>query len=152
VIKTKYNETERPLHKRLQEHQTRTQSAVYEHIESNNHALNLESTSVLNTELHPFRRKVKEALHIKARRPSLTRDSGIELPSVYDLILNWIHNTWLNCEVSSTAASANKQASSSVCWWRPSDLVEIYSLRVSFSSVERKRVLMINAGGGEFTF
>jgi hypothetical protein len=31
-------------------------------------------------------------------------------------------------------------------------LVEIYSLQVSFSSVERKRVLMINAGGSEFTF
>jgi hypothetical protein len=57
-------------------------------VEGNNHTLNLESTSVLDTELHPFRRKVKEALHIKARRPSLNRDSGIELPSVYDLILN----------------------------------------------------------------
>jgi hypothetical protein len=32
-------ETERPLHKRLREHQTRTQSAVYKHIEGNNHTL-----------------------------------------------------------------------------------------------------------------
>jgi hypothetical protein len=63
-------------------------AAVYEHIEGNNHTLNLESTSVLDTELHPFRRKVKEALHIKASRPCLNRDSRIELPSVYDLILN----------------------------------------------------------------
>jgi hypothetical protein len=62
--------------------------SLNEHIEGNNHTLNLESTSVLDTELHPFRRKVKEALHIKARRSSLNRDSGIELPSVYDLILN----------------------------------------------------------------
>jgi hypothetical protein len=81
-------ETERPLHKRLREHQTRTQSAVYEHIEGSNHTLDLQSTSVLDTELNPFKRKIKEALHIKARRPSLNRDSGVELPSVYDLILN----------------------------------------------------------------
>jgi hypothetical protein len=39
-------ETERPLHKRLLEHQTRTQSAVYEHIEGSNHTLDLQSTSV----------------------------------------------------------------------------------------------------------
>jgi hypothetical protein len=75
------------LHKRLREHQTRTQSAVYEHKEGNNHTLDLESTSVLDTELNPFKRKIKKALHIKARRPSLNKDSGVELPSVYDLIM-----------------------------------------------------------------
>jgi hypothetical protein len=76
------------LHKRLREHQTRTQSAVYEHIEGNNHTLDLESTRVLDTELNPFKRKIKEALHIKARRSSLNRDSGVDLPSIYDLVLN----------------------------------------------------------------
>jgi hypothetical protein len=61
---------------------------ISKHIKGSNHTLDLQSTSVLDTELNPFKRKIKEALHIKARRPSLNKDSGVELPSVYDLILN----------------------------------------------------------------
>jgi hypothetical protein len=99
------------------------------------------------------KRKVKEALHIKARRPSLNRDSGIELPSVYDLILNWIHNTWqwtVNCHQQQLqpANKWNRQSAEEGLVTR----LKYTVIKSKFSSVERKHVLMLNAGGSEFTF
>ena len=87
-------ETARPLQTRLQEHQSRPSSAIYEHIHATGHSITPEDTKILTTEPHTTKRKVKEAIHIKMRRPSLNRDSGSDLPSVYTPVLTSAHTVY----------------------------------------------------------
>ena len=81
-------EAERPFIKRFKEHQKRKDSAFHQHLTDSGHSLDLKNSRILSTELHPWRRKVKEAINIKLRRPSLNRDLGVELPPVYDSVIN----------------------------------------------------------------
>ena len=81
-------ETERTLQTRFKEHQTRPSSAFHEHLTASSHSINLCNTTVLDTEPNFTRRKVKESIEIRTRRPSLNRDLGYELPPVYNSLFN----------------------------------------------------------------
>ena len=84
---TYIGETARPLDTRLKEHKTRTTSAVYEHTQTTGHSFTSQDTKVIGSESHYTKRKVREAIEIKTRRPSLNRDTGLDLPPVYDTVL-----------------------------------------------------------------
>ena len=80
-------ETARPLDTRLKEHQSRSNSAIYEHCDNTGHCITPDTTKVLVSEDHQMKRKVREAIEIKRRQPTLNRDGGLELPPVYNAIL-----------------------------------------------------------------
>ena len=80
-------ETARQLDIRLKEHMSRSSSAIYEHCEGEGHKIRPENTKVLMSEDNFWKRKVKEAIEIRQRRPSLNRDEGLELPRAYDSLL-----------------------------------------------------------------
>ena len=80
-------ETGRSLETRLKEHTTRSSSALHEHCENTGHYIEPKNTKVLTSEDFHLKRRVKEAIFIKRRRPSLNRDEGLELPSVYGALL-----------------------------------------------------------------
>ncbi|KAH3896441.1 hypothetical protein DPMN_020618 [Dreissena polymorpha] len=50
------------------------------------HKIDPNKTKVLTSEEHLWKRKVKEAIEIKQRRPSLNRDEGLELPRRWTLL------------------------------------------------------------------
>ena len=79
-------ETARNLGQRLKEHQrkTGTLTAVGEHIHTLNHHINPEETKVLGREDKFWRRKIHEAITIKALQPPLNRDQGYHLPPIFD--------------------------------------------------------------------
>ena len=79
--------TARQLDIRLKEHMSRSSSAIYEHCEREGHKIRPENTKVLMSEDNFWKRKVKEAIEIRQRRPSLNRDEGLELPRMYDSLL-----------------------------------------------------------------
>ncbi len=81
-------ETERALHTRFKEHQTRPSSAFHEHLTASSHSIDLCNTTVLDTEPNFTKRKVKESIEIRTRHPSLNRDLGYELPPVYNSLFN----------------------------------------------------------------
>ena len=47
----------------------------------------IQFTKVLATESNTFKRRIREAIEIKLRKPSLNRDNGCELARIYDTIL-----------------------------------------------------------------
>ena len=46
-----------------------------------------ENTKVLDREDREYPRQVQEAIYIKKKKPSLNRDQGLELPSLYNGLL-----------------------------------------------------------------
>ena len=88
--KTYIGETARVLKTRFKEHIRRTppHSAVGEHRDNTGHSFPESNIKVLDSEEHWYRRKVKEALQIKEKRPSLNRDRGLELPAIYSHIVS----------------------------------------------------------------
>ena len=80
-------ETGRPLDIRLKEHVTKSNSAIYEHCTHTGHKIEPDNTKILTTEDSHIKRRVKEAINIKQRRPSLNRDEGLELSPVSGSVL-----------------------------------------------------------------
>ncbi|KAL9986803.1 hypothetical protein ACROYT_G001002 [Oculina patagonica] len=80
-------ETSRLLETRMKEHQSRNSSAIHEHCRLEGHSVDTSKTKVLATEINTFKRRVKEAIEIKLRKPLLNRDNGFELAPIYDRIL-----------------------------------------------------------------
>ena len=81
-------ETERPLLKRLKEHQ-RPESPVCEHMTEQSHRFNREDVAVRCHERDWFRHGVAEAICIATDRPSLNRDRGQHtLPAIYSQLLS----------------------------------------------------------------
>ena len=72
---------------RIKEHLSRNSSAVNEHIKFTGHSVDSSKIKVLATENNTFKRRIREAIEIKLRKPSLNRDNGFELASIYDTIL-----------------------------------------------------------------
>ena len=76
-------ETARSLGKRFEEHAaTDRESAVLEHVKKSGHSVSFEDVRVLASEPRFHQRKVREALEIFKRRPSLNRDQGYEVAPV----------------------------------------------------------------------
>ena len=77
---TYVGETERSLKARFGEHRrpSSTTSEVSKHIhtDSPDHTITLDNTKILAVEHKWFERGVKEAIHIRALKPSLNRDGG----------------------------------------------------------------------------
>ena len=71
----------------VKEHLSRNSSAVHEHCQLTGHSVDSSKTKVLATESNTFKRRIKEAIEIKLRKPSLNRDNGFELARIYDTIL-----------------------------------------------------------------
>ncbi len=96
-------ETERSLHKRLQEHR-RESSPVGHHMIEKTHKLDDQNIKVIDRESRWFERGVREAIHIRAQSPSLNRDQGRhQLPPVYNSLIR-------SCDVSrSTPATLHGQ-------------------------------------------
>ena len=80
-------ETARLLETRIKEHLSRNSSAVNEHCKLTGHSVDSSKIKVLTTENNTFKRHIREAIEIKLRKPSLNRDNGFELASIYDTIL-----------------------------------------------------------------
>ena len=51
------------------------------------HSVDSRKTKVLATESNTFKHRIREAIEIKIRKPSLNRDNGFELARIYDTIL-----------------------------------------------------------------
>ena len=62
-------------------------TAVNEHCKLTGHSVDSSKIKVLATENKTFKRRIREAIEIKLRKPSLNRDNGSELASIYDTIL-----------------------------------------------------------------
>ncbi len=71
----------------MKELQSRNSSAIHEHCRLEGHSVDTNKTKVLATEINTFKRRVKEAIEIKLRKPLLNRDNGFELAPIYDRIL-----------------------------------------------------------------
>ena len=79
-------ETGRTLETRMHEHLTHSTppSAVREH----EHPVNKDSVKVIAREDNKFKRKIRESIEIRTRRPAMNRDQGYELPPIYDELLS----------------------------------------------------------------
>ena len=85
-------EIERTLKARFMEHRrpSSTTSEVSKHINVDNpgHEINLDEVKILDRESSWYERGVKEAIYIRALRPSLNRDGGrFQLPHIWDPLL-----------------------------------------------------------------
>ena len=87
VTKDYVGETARLLETRIKEHLSRNSSAVNEHCKLTGHSVDSSKIKVLATENNTFKRRIREAIEIKLRKPSLNRDNGFELASICDTIL-----------------------------------------------------------------
>ena len=86
---TYVGETARKMGKRFVEHtKSDKESAILDHISTSGHSISLEDVSILSREPRFGARKIKEALEIHKRRPSLNRDQGLELQPVLLQLLN----------------------------------------------------------------
>ena len=76
-------ETARKMGKRFQEHtKSDKESALLEHLKKTGHSISLENVSILANEPRYHARKIREAIKIHQRRPTLNRDQGLELDPV----------------------------------------------------------------------
>ena len=75
-------ETSRVLETRIKEHLSRDSSAVHEHCQLTGHSVDSSKTKVLATESNPFKRRIREAIEIRLRKPSLNIDNGFELANI----------------------------------------------------------------------
>ena len=82
-------ESERTLGKRYKEHtQTHQGSAVLEHIQNTGHSFSFDDLTILGRESNFNARKIKEALEIYKKKPTLNRDQGVEVPPILLRLLN----------------------------------------------------------------
>ena len=85
-------ESNRALHIRLAEHARSNRegdqkSATSDHIVKTKHQMDFDNTQIIDCDIRYYHRKVKEAIWIRTCRPQINRDTGINLPHIYDTIL-----------------------------------------------------------------
>ena len=62
-------------------------TGVGDHCNATGHSVSMDNLRVLDREQDWMKRKVKEAIHIKQRAPSMNRDQGYQLPPIYGQII-----------------------------------------------------------------
>ena len=82
-----FGETSRVLETRIKEHLSRDSSAVHKHCQLTGHSVDSRKTKVRATESNAFKRRIREAIEIRLRKPSLNRDNVFELANIYSTIL-----------------------------------------------------------------
>ena len=107
-------ESERSVKTRFLEHKRRssTKSEVSQHIyiESPGHTVHLDKVKILDKDDRWFERGVKEAIYIRAYKPSLNKDGGrYRLPRVYDPLLTSLPPTSVNQSRQIQPASADER-------------------------------------------
>ena len=70
----------------MDEHRRLTSSAI----KATGHTIDWKNVKILEREQHEMKRKIKEAIHIRKRKPALNRDLGIDLPPIYQLFLSCV--------------------------------------------------------------
>ena len=79
------------LGQRIKEHKSsapsRIPSAVKEHSTEAHHTIDWDNVKILDREDREFPRQVKEAIQIRKHSPALNRDQGLEIPSIYNVII-----------------------------------------------------------------
>ena len=63
------------------------QSAVCEHCTERGHNISEDNVKIIARQDHKWRRKIKESIEIRQRKPTLNRDQGYDLPRIYDSLL-----------------------------------------------------------------
>ena len=58
-----------------------------EHVHQTKHEINIDNVQLISREDQFWKRKIKEAIEIKTRKPTLNRDLGYELEPIYDDLL-----------------------------------------------------------------
>ena len=102
-------ETARKLKTRFDEHRkSDTQSAILEHMKKTGHSLSFENVNILVSEPKLPSRKIREALEIYKRRPSLNRDQGQEIPPVLLGLLGRAENTGATGDQSRVSCARNR--------------------------------------------
>ena len=78
-------ETKRTLSQRFKEHTNLDKpTGVGDHCRATGHSVSMKNTEVLTRESNWHKRKVKEAIYIKQRAPTMNRDQGYHLPAIYN--------------------------------------------------------------------
>ena len=88
---TYIGQTGRQLGQRIKEHKSsapsRIPSAVKEHSIEAHHTIDWDNIKILDREDREFPRQVNEAIQIRKHSPALNRDQGLEIPSIYNVII-----------------------------------------------------------------
>jgi len=66
---------------------SRDSSAIYEHCQLTVYSQDSSKMKVLATESNTFKRRMREAIEIQLRKPSLNRDNDFKLANIYNTIL-----------------------------------------------------------------
>ena len=95
---TYIGETARTLGKRLDEHKKLSSSAVKEHQDNTGHEIDWRNVKIVGKEEHWLKRKIKESITIRREKPSLNRDQGWDLPTIFCNLLS--HDLTLGSHVT----------------------------------------------------
>ena len=89
---------------------TKSEVSQHIHIESPGHSVDLKKVKLLDKDDRWFERGVKEAIYIRAYKPSLNKDGGrYRLPRVYDPLLTSLPPTSVNTSRQIQPASADER-------------------------------------------
>ncbi len=82
----------RPLNIRVQEHKTAVRkssvsSGVADHTIKTGHSIDWDQVDILDRDPLTPPRRIREAIQIRLHNPGMNRESGYELPRIYDRIL-----------------------------------------------------------------
>ena len=81
-------ETKRTLSQRFEEHANLDKpTGVGDHCRATGHSVSMKNTKILTRESNWHKRKVKEAIYIRQRAPTMHRDQGYHLPAIYNQII-----------------------------------------------------------------
>ena len=85
---TYISETKRTLNQRFKEHTNLDKpTGVGDNCWATRQSVSLKNTKILTREFNWHKRKVKEAIYIRQRAPTMNRDQGYHLPVIYNQII-----------------------------------------------------------------
>ena len=97
---TYVGETGRALQTRMKDHlSTRAPlTAVGEHCQEHRHKIKTTDVEIITREEHLWSRKIREAIEIRTQTPTLNRDTGYDLPAIYQQLLSHDRATGRSCD------------------------------------------------------